>query len=665
MCGITGIWQTGAKTKEQMLATAQKMTDTLTHRGPDDAGVWIDSEAALALGHRRLSIVDLSSAGHQPMLSVCGRYVISFNGEIYNHLALRTELNYRFRGHSDTETFIACIATWGLEEALKRCVGMFALALWDRQRRELTLVRDRFGEKPLYYGWVGKGVDQAFLFGSELKALRAYPGFSNPVSRYALEQYLRFMYVPAPLSIYEGIYKLEPGCLLTMTESSVGFVKRDDQEINEVSDKVFTIKHWWSLKDSVAVSRESPITVESEAINELESCLNNAVRIQSSADVPISTFLSGGIDSSLIAALMQQQASEQGIAPVKTFTIGFDDKTFDETPHAHLVARHLGTNHHEIRVNAKMAADVIPNLPWMYDEPFADSSQIPTHLLCRAVSEHVKVALSGDGGDELFGGYNRYLWGVRIWNHMSWLPYPMRQVLGRTIKSVSVNSWEALGGFTGFPQLGDKVHKLTALLNSARNIDDLYLCLISEWSDPGSVVRWNVEKTKSLYSVPSDDDLTTSLMPNERMMVLDSLNYLPDDILCKVDRAAMACSLETRMPFLDHRVVELAWRLPMNMKIRGNQGKWVLRQILYKHVPHELIERPKAGFAIPIGQWLQGPLRDWAESLLSEQRLNEEGYLHAAPIRKAWVEHLSGKRDWTGRIWAVLMFQAWLEREKG
>ena len=693
MCGLAGFWQSSSgKTGVSFEVIAGRMTAALTHRGPDDAGVWVDDEAGLALGHRRLSVVDLSPAGHQPMLSACGRYVIAFNGEIYNHLELRAELerldsglrrddgsddDFRWRGHSDTETLLACFAAWGVEQTLQRCVGMFAIALWDCQTRTLTLARDRLGEKPLYYGWVGQGPERAFVFGSELKALRAYPGFANAVNREALAEYLRFCYVPAPLSIYEDIYKLEPGCLLRMTGAP-----------RLSGDDAFEITRWWSLNDVIAAGEQSPITDDADAVQALETCLGDAVRAQSLADVPLGAFLSGGVDSSTIVALMQQQAREEGGAPVKTFTIGFDEQGFDEAPHARAVARHLGTDHHEMRVNAQMAMDVIAELPWMYDEPFADSSQIPTHLICRAARVHVTVALSGDGGDELFGGYNRYLWGPRIWNRLSWLPHPIRRSLGHAIQTVPVASWDALSGFAGVSRLGDKAHKLAARLGSVRDMDDLYWSLVSEWSDPGSLViggsaslrRGAVDPPTKLFDPsgsprafgPRDDNMDGGshdarmldrLGPVERMMFRDSCSYLPDDILCKVDRAAMACSLETRVPFLDHRVVELAWRLPMDMKIRNSQGKWALRQVLYKYVPRELIERPKAGFAIPVGQWLRGPLRDWAESLLSEQRLIQEGYLHAAPIRQAWAEHLSGKRDWTGRIWTVLMFQAWLERE--
>lgn len=676
-----------------MKEVVRRMADTLHLRGPDDAGTWADAEAGLAFGHRRLAILDLSPAGHQPMRSACGRYVIAFNGEIYNHLGLREEIgDIAWRGHSDTETLLAGIAAWGLEATLRRCVGMFAIALWDHQERTLQLARDRFGEKPLYYGWV----DGAFLFGSELKALKAYPGFAAPVSREALAQYLRFMYVPAPLSIYEGIHKLEPGCLLTLqgptsldsssprTRVSSGPDGMDSRQRG--NDGIF-IHCWWSLADAVVAGAQHPITDEAEALHLLEIQLVEAVRLQSLADVPLGAFLSGGVDSSTIVALMQQQAKRDGSAPTKTFTIGFDEAGFDESPHARAVAQHLGTEHHEMRVSARMAQDVIPTLPQMYDEPFADSSQIPSHLVSQAARKHVTVALSGDSGDELFGGYNRYFWGPRIWSRVGCWPYPMRQALSVALGALPASGWDALVKPIGVVRPGEKLHKLARALRGTRTIDDLYRNLVSEWQDPASVVKSCRVETRpgrlSGESLPAndcsgaspvgwllpgmgsplrgDDDVPPGLSPDERMMYLDAMTYLPDDILCKVDRATMACSLETRVPFLDHRVAELAWRLPMRMKIRGNTGKWALRQVLYKHVPRELIERPKAGFAIPIGQWLRGPLRDWAEALLNENRLRGEGYFYPGPIRKRWAEHVSGRRDHTASLWAVLMFQVWLE----
>lgn len=670
MCGITGFLTTGSLPADSLKNMAERMASALLQRGPDDAGTWADAKTGIALGHRRLAIVDLSAAGRQPMPSADGRYVMAFNGEIYNHIELREELEpldchaslgmtgLGWRGHSDTETLLAGFVAWGIEATLMKTVGMFAIALWDTQEKMLHLARDRFGEKPLYYGWTGVGADRAFVFGSELKSLRAYPGFDNVVCRDALVHYMRYMYVPAPLSIYEGIYKLEPGCLLSVTGLPC-FAGNDGSGVQ--------IRRWWSLDDAVQAGKQNPIDDEEQAIAALEKQLQEAVRLQSLADVPLGAFLSGGVDSSLIVALMQQQAKKDGSGPVKTFTVGFEEAGFDESPHAKAVAQHLGTEHSELFVTAAEAQAVIPLLPKMYDEPFADSSQIPTHLVCRAARQQVTVALSGDAGDELFGGYNRYFWGPRIWNRLAWMPYAVRRLLGWGISAVPVKVWDMLGkpinallpGAKGISRLGEKAHKLAVGLRNVRSMDDLYLSLVTEWQDPGAVVKGYAGRAGLPHATRNDD--VGGLGDVERMMFKDSITYLPDDILCKVDRAAMATSLETRVPFLDHRVAELAWRLPMHMKIRGNEGKWALRQVLYKYVPRELIERPKAGFGIPVGQWLRGPLRDWAESLLNEQRLQTEGYFYPGPIRTRWAEHLSGQRDHTASLWAVLMFQAWLK----
>ncbi len=667
MCGLAGFIKKQKHDAGHLESVVTRMALAIQHRGPDDAGAWVDEQAGIALGHRRLSIVDLSAAGHQPMLSTSGRFVLAFNGEVYNHLEMRGELEgngVNWRGHSDTETLLAAFEQWGVEATLKRTVGMFAIALWDRQTRTLHLARDRFGEKPLYYGWVGSGDSAAFVFGSELKALRAYPGFANPVSREALAQYMRFIYVPAPRSIYQNIYKLEPGCLLSITDT---VPPAPSQPLRPpASYDGLKLQRWWSLAEVVEAGANNPITDEQEAITSLEQSLKDAVRLQSLADVPLGAFLSGGVDSSAIVALMQQQSTQA----VRTFTVGFEDAGFDESPHARAVARHLGTDHTELFVTATEAQAVIPHLPAMYDEPFADSSQIPAHLVCRAARQQVTVALSGDAGDELFGGYNRYFWAPRIWNRLAWLPYPVRHALGAAISRLPVSVWDSLSrpvnallpGTQGVARAGDKAHKLAARLRHVRDLDDLYFSLVSEWQDPAQVVKG---EGGPLLEPPS---LLADPLPGQgveqhalRMMYRDSITYLPDDILCKVDRAAMAIGLETRVPFLDHRIAELAWRLPLTMKIRGDEGKWALRQVLYQYVPHELIERPKAGFGIPVGQWLRGPLRDWAESLLDESRLVREGYFHPQPIRKAWQEHLSGRYDWTLKLWSVLMFQAWLE----
>ena len=689
MCGITGFLTNyansmyhagglGANNSDEMMAIASHMALAITKRGPDSSGAWVDFKEGIALGHRRLSILDLSDAGHQPMVSMGDRFVITFNGEIYNHVSLRNELDSliaptmqkRWRGHSDTETLLAGFEAWGIEATLKKTVGMFALALWDKHTSTLHLTRDRLGEKPLYYGWVGEGQQAAFVFGSELKALRAYPGFQNPVSREALALYMRFSYVPAPHSIYQKIYKLEPGCLLSMTK---GFTVAPNEPLRPPAQLGgMLLQRWWSLSDVVERGAATLLSDETVAVELLEKSLQQSVNLQSLADVPLGAFLSGGVDSTTIVALMQKQS----MRPIKTFTVGFEETGFDESPHARAVAQHLGTEHHELFVTAKEAQIVIPNLPDMYDEPFADSSQIPTHLICKAARQSVTVALSGDAGDELFGGYNRYFWGPRIWNRLAWMPYPARQLLGAAIHAVPVSGWDALikpinallPGHSGVSRAGDKAHKLAHRLIGVSNLDDLYRSLVSEWQDPAAVVLADdrVGNYSFIHEPVSllDDELPTHGVESHqlRMMFRDSITYLPDDILCKVDRAAMASSLETRVPFLDHRVAELAWQLPLSMKIRGGEGKWALRQVLYKYVPRKLIERPKAGFGIPVGEWLRGPLREWAEALLDEKRLGAEGYFYPKPICSKWAEHLSGKRDHTASLWTVLIFQAWLEK---
>lgn len=676
MCGFAGFFLGQPGDLNGLQSLVNHMAKSIANRGPDDFGAWADEQAGIALGHRRLSIVDLSPAGHQPMTSSGGRFMMAFNGEIYNHLDIRTELRAAgaapaWRGHSDTETLLAGFEHWGVEATLVKTVGMFAIALWDVKDRTLHLMRDRFGEKPLYYGWAGNGAGRAFVFGSELKALRAFPGFANTVCRQALAQYMRFKYVPAPRSIYQDIYKLEPGCLLSITGTPPAAAPAQPLR-PPVTHGTLSMRRWWSLADVVVAGAKKQLSNEAEAVQQLEQRLLDAVRLQSLADVPLGAFLSGGVDSSAIVALMQRQSTR----PVKTFTVGFEETGFDESPHARAVATHLGTDHAEMFVTAAEAQAVIAQLPAMYDEPFADSSQIPTHLVSRAARQHVTVALSGDAGDELFGGYNRYFWGPRIWSKLAWLPYPARQMLGAAISAIPIAGWDALSrpanamrpGGRGIAQTGDKAHKLAARLRGVRDLDDLYLSLVSEWQDPAQVVIGDnggtmVEPQSPLADPLPESDLEGAANSPLRMMYRDSMTYLPDDILCKVDRAAMATSLETRVPFLDHRVAELAWQLPLDMKIREGQGKWALRQVLYRHVPHELIDRPKAGFGIPVGQWLRGPLRPWAEGLFNEKRLHQEGYFYAAPIRRKWTEHLTGQRDHTASLWSVLMFQAWLKEQ--
>jgi len=643
MCGFAGLLTEGQGMDVEAMVSA--MTETLRHRGPDDDGVWIDASAGIGMGSRRLAIVDLSPSGHQPMASASGRYVVAYNGEIYNHRALRRDLErtgFRFRGHSDTEVLLAAIDHWGLLGALKRSNGMFAFALWDRQQRRLHLVRDRLGEKPLYYGFVGN----ALAFASELKALRAHPRFSPEVDRESLAAFLRYKYVPAPLSIFRGIRKLPPG-------SSVSFTYGTSILPEPV--------RYWSLAEVVDRGIGEAMTVDaSEAAVELDSLLRDAVRIRMEADVPLGAFLSGGIDSSTIVALMQAQSGN----PVRTFTIGFHDATYDEAGNAKRVAEHLGTDHTELYVTADEAMAVIPRLPGIYDEPFADSSQIPTFLVSELARRDVTVSLSGDGGDEVFGGYNRYVWAPRLWRRFGRFPAVLRRAFVAALLSIPPRGWDAMGrGLSPFlaarmkqRNQGEKLHKL-ALSLRGDDADDMYLALVSHWQDPSTLVLGG----ESDGRIPLEDDSPLNLEFPARMMYRDSVTYLPDDILTKLDRATMSVSLEGRVPYLDHRVVEFAWRLPLQMKIGEAQGKRILRQVLDRYVPLELVDRPKWGFGIPLGAWLRGPLREWAESLLEERRLRNEGFLKPEPVRAAWHEHLAGGRNRQYELWDVLMFQAWLE----
>lgn len=649
MCGITGFWDTSKQVStEKLCVIAQQMSNALIHRGPDDEGIWVDAEVGIALGHRRLAIVDLSSEGRQPMISADGLYAIVFNGEIYNFLELREKLErlgHRFRGHSDTEVMLAAFSQWGLDGAVKRFNGMFAFALWNRQERVLHLGRDRLGEKPLYYGWMGS----TFLFGSELKALKAHPSFKTEINRDALTLFLRFNCVPAPYSIYQGIYKLPPGTVLTW---------------NGV-DAHPTPESYWSAKETAELGIAKPfIGSESEAVNQLNALLQDAVGMRMVADVPLGAFLSGGIDSSTVVALMQAQTSQ----PVKTFTIGFYEDGYNEAQHAKVVAQHLGTDHTELYVTPEEARAVIPKLPMLYDEPFADASQVPTFLVSQLARAHVTVSLSGDGGDELFGGYNRYFWGRSIWQTIGWMPSTLRQTAAHTLTSISPQTWDI--GFAKFngllpakfkqPNPGDQLHKLAEIL-AVPDPETMYTRLVSHWKQPEVIVVGGIEPPTAL-----SDRQRWAQLPDftQRMMYLDTVTYLPDDILVKVDRASMGVSLEARIPLLDHRVVEFACRVPLSMKIRNVQGKWLLRQVLYKYVPKNLIERPKSGFGIPLDSWLRAPLRDWAEALLDEDRLRSEGFFHPQPIRQKWAEHLSGDRNWQYYLWDVLMFQAWLEESK-
>lgn len=649
MCGFAGFLGTGMAGQvpdlEQVL---RGMGHSIAHRGPDDAGVWLDAPAGIGLAHQRLAIVDLSAAGHQPMVAASGRYVLAYNGEIYNHLELRGQLASLgvadWRGHSDTETLLAAVDAWGVQAAVERVIGMFAFALWDRRDATLTLCRDRLGEKPLYCGWQGA----TFLFGSELKALRVHPAFRAGIDRNALALLMRHNYIPAPYSIYQGIHKLLPGSLLTVSTRD-----RDHQP-----------RPYWDARQVVATGLAKPFSgTPMDAVDTLDTLLRDAVGRQMAADVPLGAFLSGGVDSSLVVALMQAQSTR----PVKTFTIGFHEQAYNEAHHAQAVARHLGTDHTELYLSAQEAIAVIPDMPRHYDEPFADASQIPTCLVARMTRQHVTVSLSGDGGDELFGGYTRYLMGEQLWARLSRLPPGLRRLCARLIRSGSATAWNRLLGpvqaclphHLAQANIGDKLHKGAGVL-AAGNAMDLYRLLVSHWNAPGDIVPGAIEPPTVLTEPAWQPQAGDSV---HQMMALDMLSYLPDDILVKVDRAAMAVSLETRVPLLDHRVVEFAWSLPLSYKLRRGVGKWPLREVLARYLPRPLIERPKMGFGVPLADWLRGPLREWAEDLLGESALQGAGHFHPALVRQRWSQHLSGQHDWAYPLWDVLMAQAWLQAQ--
>ena len=652
MCGLTGFHSLASNDSPSGIAT--RMADALTHRGPDDAGVWIDERCGLALAHRRLSVLELSRAGHQPMLSQDQRYVIAFNGEIYNHLELRERLREEgrapdWRGHSDTETLLACAGAWGVEAMLKAATGMFALALWDRRDRQLVLARDRLGEKPLYWTWQ----DGTLIFGSELKALRRHPDFKAGVDRAALASFMRHGYIASPHSIYQGVCKLPPGHWLTLP--------LDRPEKARTARPI----PFWTIAGAVSAGLDNPLEGSpEEAVDALERQLSQSVQGQMLSDVPLGAFLSGGIDSSVVVALMQARSAR----PVRTFTIGFDDQRYDEAPHAAAIARYLGTEHTELYVRPEDALAVIPTLAGVYDEPFADSSQIPTLLVSKLTREHVTVALSGDGGDELFGGYNTFRFAPGLWRRIQRIPAPLRGITTSVLTRVAPSGWDAVlgrlrsSGLSGPGRRldGDKLHKLSTLLSSPDQ-REFYRRLSSHWVRPEQLVRGSSE-APTLLSDPTPLSGTDCF--EHYMMAASAGMYMPDDILVKVDRAAMAHSLEVRVPMLDHRVVELAWRMPLGWKIRHGEGKWPLRQLLYRHVPRALMERPKKGFSIPLADWLRGPLRDWAEALIEPGRIAREGYLEAAPIRRAWQQHQEGDQDHSSRLWCVLAFQSWLQEQQ-
>jgi asparagine synthase (glutamine-hydrolysing) len=646
MCGLAGFWEGGCGwSAERLQATALEMADTLQQRGPDDRGAWSDPAAGIALGFRRLAIVDLSPEGHQPMCSASGRYVIVFNGEIYNFPDLRRELEAApgvvFRGHSDTEVMLAAFDRWGVERSLERLLGMFAFAVWDRHERRLHLARDRMGEKPLYYGW-SRG---ALLFGSQLQALKAHPGFEGALDRRALALYLRHGYIPAPYSIYEGIRKLSPGCFVTFSEQDAG------REIQPVA--------YWSTRAVAEANQAHPFEGDdAEAVTRLDELLRDAVRRQMVADVPLGAFLSGGVDSSTVVALMQAQSP----IPVRTFTIGFGVKDFDEAPYARAVARHLGTDHTELYVTPGEARDVVPKLPDLFDEPFADSSAVPTYLVSRLARRHVTVSLSGDGGDELFGGYPWYARGARLWRRLAKVPGVMRRVGAQGLHGLSGSrllgaARLALPGRLRRYASAERLRKIATLAHHASSPERMHRVLVSQWDAADDVLADDVPESATAFDEPASWAMVPGVM--NRLMSLDQVTYLPDDILVKVDRASMGVSLESRAPFLDPRVVAFAWTIPVGLKIRNGRGKWLTRQVLYRYVPPALIERPKMGFTAPLGAWLRGDLRDWAAELLDERRLRAEGLFNPAVIAQRWREHGKGIRDWSESLWIILMFQAW------
>ncbi len=642
MCGLAGFLTRGGGDLE---ALALRMGNTLRHRGPDDSGVWADVSVGVALAHRRLAILDLSEKGHQPMWSEDGQWVMVFNGEIYNYVELQAELEgagYHFRGHSDTEVMLAAFQTWGVERSLRRFNGMFALALWNTATRTLHLGRDRLGKKPLYYGLVG----DTFLFGSELKSLRAHPAFHAEIDPQALALYLRHLYVPAPHSIFRGIFKLPPGTFLEIPASSIA------ASVEPTA--------YWSALEAAEEGARRPFTSADEAQEELETLLLDAVKIRMVADVPLGAFLSGGIDSSLVVALMQAQSA----TPVRTFTIGFHERSHDEAIHGKAVAEYLGTDHTELYVTPADAMDVVPRLPAIFDEPFADPSQIPTILVSQLARRDVTVSLSGDGGDELFAGYDSYKTNARFKAKYGGWPKFGRRLTAAGIRCFPVSSWDALFRIVGFsdPQpgrmgtLGDRLHRRAYGLSQVSDAD-LHLALTSYWYQPEAILRDADEPTGTFVkSGPQGASFV------ETMMYLDTVGYLPDDILVKVDRASMASSLEVRCPILDYRVLELAWRIPVTEKFSDGQCKAPLRKILHRYVPPKLVDRPKAGFGVPIGDWLRGPLEPWASELLRPERLQREGIFNPAPITRLWDEHRRGEADWRFQLWAVLMFQSWFEQ---
>lgn len=648
MCGFAGILRTPNSANGSVEKIAERMVARIVHRGPDDAGLWSDPEHGVAFGFRRLAIIDLSELGHQPMVSGTGRFVAVFNGEIYNHRALRSELEAsgcRFRGHSDTEVMLAAFERHGVLRAVQRFVGMFAIALWDNRERRLHLIRDRLGIKPLYI----QATPGRVIFGSELKALAGDPEFVSRLDRSSLATYFRHLYIAAPRTIFENTYKLLPGHILTIGDPSAALPESQP---------------YWSVSSVAQRGAAEPfVGSDANAIDALDELLTESVRLRLEADVPLGALLSGGIDSSTVVALMKRVADGQ---TVRTYTIGFDRAEHDESAHAKRVAQYLGTEHTELPLTGSDALEVIPRLSEMYDEPHADPSQIPTYLVSQLARRHVTVALSGDGGDELFCGYNRYHHGERWLSRAAQIPRPVRGMASAALRAVSPPTWDRFFAATsgarshrsGNRLMGERMHKIAALLEESSSASR-YRSLMSAWQSPERVVPGGVEIGRTIERVMSSNVRPLLV---DRMMLVDQLEYLPDDLLAKLDRASMAVSLEARVPLLDHRVVEFAWRLPLHMKIRDGVGKWILRQVLYRYVPRELVERPKMGFSVPIETWLRGPLRPWAEELLSREALEADGILDADVVRHEWQLLLTRRRANALAIWAVVMFQAWRQR---
>lgn len=639
MCGISGLYYPQVEDWLELETISISMAATLSHRGPDGNGIWTSQTTPISLGHRRLAVIDLSESGHQPMVSKSGRYVICFNGEIYNYRELKknTEVflgSINWVGTSDTEVLLECIEARGLDFALNASVGMFAFSLWDSQQKKLFLARDRYGEKPLYYGWSGEGKHRAFLFGSELKSIRAFKYFDNAVNTESVNEYIRFTNVPAPLSIYNDIFKLLPGSVLCLNTET----------------QCYKNHNWWDIGAEVTKAKSDQIYEYPEAISLIENQLEETIVDHFTADVPIGAFLSGGIDSSLIAALMQSQSNR----PINTYTIGFNEASLNEAPFAKKVANHLGTNHTEVILENNEFFDVVSHLPDIYDEPFADSSQLATHLVCKTAREYVTVAVSGDGGDEIFGGYNRHILGPKIWRYAQLLPSGLRSILGKLIYNTPAT-------ISSNTLLRDKLQKVGVALENATDSHTFYESLISPWNKTDKLIKnlcaGGSSTPNHIKHVFGLQQLTLS----EKIMLADSLCYLPNDILCKVDRASMNVSLETRAPFLDHRLTNLAWRLKLDMKIDRRRGKKILRDILSKHIPRDLIERPKSGFALPLGEWLRGPLKNWSKERLFSTELKEQGYFDPIVVDNLWQQHLSGKFEHTTKLWSILVFQSWFQ----